>query len=105
MTDSLNITRKKVKEDICVLINSYCYFLECVFVHCGESCYYLNVVHDERVVVHKKYPSLRGAKIAFTRYFKERSYSGCIKPEWTHVFPVDIAWVKRKLNKRGLHRK
>jgi hypothetical protein len=96
------ITRKNAEVEICVLINSFCYFLECVFVHYGDNSYYLSVVHDKRVVIHKKYPSLRGAKIAFTRYFKARSYSDCIRAQWTHLFPTEGSWVQEKLDKRHI---
>jgi len=45
-----------------------------------------------------RYNSLRGAKIAFSKYFGERAWRGEVQSQWTHTYPPDNDWISEKLD-------
>ena len=61
-------TRDKV--EISRLINSIYYFIEYVFILKKGSVYRLFALHNRRVLIDKTYQTMRGAKIAFGKTYR-----------------------------------
>jgi hypothetical protein len=83
---------------ITLLQNSIYYFIECVFILIEENNYRLVALHNRRVLLDKSYKTLRGSKIAFSKFFQEKAWKQNIKPEWTHYYPPDKDWLDQKIN-------
>lgn len=89
------------------LLNSIQFYLECAFiVHEDKGCR-LIILHSGKVLMDTRYNTLRGAKIAFTKYFGRRAWQEDVKPSWSHAYHPDENWVKQHSevikNYRKLH--
>ena len=51
----------------------------------------LIVYNDGKFLTDEHYKSIRGAKIAFTKYFKDRAYAESVIPLWEYVKDGDPA--------------
>jgi hypothetical protein len=91
--------QQDLKKRITVLENSIYYFLECVFIIIEEDRFRLVVAHQNQLLLNCVYNTLRGAKIAFSRMFLEKAWREDIKAEWTHPYPPELKWLKKKLPK------
>jgi hypothetical protein len=80
-------------EDICILVNSIFYFVGCVFIISKGGQYQLVVIHNGKILMDKPYNTLRGAKIAFSRFFNHRSWRQGIKAEWSLFYKPDTGWL------------
>ncbi len=78
---------------ICRLLNSIQFYLECAIIVVGEKGYRLIILHGESVLMDTHYNTLRGAKIAFTKYFGGRAWQDDIKPNWSHAYQPDSTWI------------
>jgi len=75
---------------ISVLINAVHYFLSRVFiVKDSERSYRLVVMIRGKVCVDKSYDSIRGAKIAFTKFYRHQALNSQTLPIWTSFFESD----------------
>jgi hypothetical protein len=88
----------KNKTKISRLLNSIYYFLDCVFILISEKNYRLVILHHDQVIMDVHYNSLRGAKIAFAKYFGERAWAEDVQSQWTHTYPPDNDWISEKLD-------
>lgn len=83
---------------ISILINGIFFFLECVFIEeireSGE--YRLVVSHKGRILTDRHYDSTRGARIAFSRLYKNQVWREGVRPEWSHFYPPDNKWLSNK---------
>ncbi|MGD2088016.1 MAG: hypothetical protein PVH61_17690 [Candidatus Aminicenantes bacterium] len=79
------------------LLNSIYYFLDYVFIIISETGYRLVILHHDQVIMDVHYHSLRGAKIAFAKYFGERAWAEEVQPQWSHTYQPDNAWISEKL--------
>jgi hypothetical protein len=77
------------------LLNSIQFYLECTFIVHVDKGYRLIILHSGKVLMDTRYNTLRGAKIAFTKYFGRRAWQEDIKPMWSHAYHPDEAWVKQ----------
>ena len=75
------------------LLNSIQFYLECAIIAIGEKGYRLIILHSDHVLMDTHYNTLRGAKIAFTKYFGGRAWQEDIKPNWSHAYQPDSAWM------------
>ena len=80
------------------LENSIYYGIETVIILFGEKSYRLIGVKLNRVIIDHEYRTLRGAKIAFSRYYQERAYHEDVLATWSHTYPVDWRWLEPKLD-------
>jgi hypothetical protein len=87
----------KNKTKISRLLNSIYYFLDCVFVVILENDYQLVIIHHDQVIMDVHYNSLRGAKIAFAKYFGERAWAEEVQSQWSHIYQPDNEWISQKL--------
>ena len=89
------------------LMNSNHYYFAVVMILIGESGaderpYRLIVIHDNALLFDDSYATLRGAKIAFIRRYKDNSYQEGIKAHWSHAYnaePVSIYPVMQIISK------
>lgn len=87
----------KNQKKISRLLNSIYYFLDCVFIIISEKDYRLVIFHHDQVVMDVHYNSLRGAKIAFAKYFGERAWAEEVQSQWSHTYQPDYDWLSEKL--------
>ena len=85
-----------IDNGLLLLVNPAYYFLECVYILFKKSYYQLIVLHNGRVLTCKNYRSLRGAKIAFQKIYKEKAWKEGVKANWTHPFPGNDDLEKEK---------
>ena len=82
---------------ITLLSNSAHYFLESVFIiQTAESCR-LVVYLKGRRLTDKCYKTMKGARIAFTRLYRNYAYNDTVLPEWTHFYHPQKLWLKERL--------
>jgi len=105
-TTKVEHTRKKHKRavrgdadvDIILLVNSPYYFLGCVFIAVENSeSYRLVVLHNNRVLTDIRYKTVRGAKIAFSKFYREKAWREDIKADWSITYPPDADWLEERL--------
>lgn len=87
-------SRKEVK--ISRLLNSIQFYLECAFIAKEVKGCRLIIIHNGRVYMNTYYNTLRGAKIAFTKYFGRRAYQDDVKPAWSHDYRPDDVWIDQQ---------
>lgn len=75
------------EDGLLLLINPAYYFLECVYILFNKGYYQLIVLHNSRVLTHRNYRTLRGAKIAFQKIYKNKAWKEGVKANWTHSYP------------------
>ena len=83
---------------ICMLINAVYFFLESVFIVIAEDHCRLVIIHNHKLIVDQCYDSLRGAKIAFYRMYKNKGCIPGVNNEWSSSYVPDKKWLLQKLN-------
>jgi hypothetical protein len=84
---------------ISCLINSMFYSIRtCFIISLNSSEFRLQAVHGKKVLADRKYPTLRGTRIAFKKQFKNMSWRDDVAAEWSHLYPVDREWIEEKLS-------
>jgi hypothetical protein len=79
-----------------ILINPAYYFLECVYILYKKGYYRLVVLHNSRVLTYRNYRTLRGAKIAFQKIYKNKSWKEGVKANWIPPYPDNCDLLKEK---------
>jgi hypothetical protein len=87
----------EAKTRICILINAVYFFLESVFIVVEKDQYRLVVIHNRKLIVDERYDTIRGAKIAFYRMYKEKACAKGLRNEWSANYEPDKRWLSRKL--------
>lgn len=88
----------EAREMITLLANSVHFFLECVFIVVYKDRYRLVVSVKEQLLTDQSYKTLRGARIAFHRLYRNYAFKRDIKPVWTpFYFPLE-KWLQLKLS-------
>ena len=87
---------KKLKK-IILLENAVYYFIDYVLIILEPDAYRLVVIADGCKTIDKCYSSIKGAKIAFFRFFKHRAQQGFTKPRWSVIFPPEQEWLDDRL--------
>lgn len=93
MRDKIQISR---------LINSIFYFIDTVFILKKEDKFRLIALHGGNVLIDKTYKTNKGAKIAFTKFYKDKLIEG-IDAKWSHFYPPDRPWLDQKLKAVKVH--
>jgi hypothetical protein len=81
------------------LENSPYYFLDYVYIICEPDHYRLVVLHANRVLTDRTYPTLRGAKIAFARSYRNKTWKKEIENSWSHFYCPEREWLEEKKRK------
>jgi hypothetical protein len=79
-----------------ILINPAYYFLECVYILYKKGYYRLVVLHNSRVLTYRNYRTLRGAKIAFQKIYKNKAWKEGVKANWIPPYPDNCDLLKEK---------
>ena len=79
-----------------LLINPAYYFLECAYILYQKGYYRLIVLHNSRVLTYRNYQTLRGAKIAFQKIYKNKAWKEGIKASWVPPYVGNYDLVKEK---------
>ncbi len=100
MLDSKSVTPNELASGkelkISRLLNSIQFYLECAFIVMEVKGCRLVIIHKGRVYMNTLYNTLRGAKIAFTKYFARRAYQEDVKPTWSHDYHPDDIWLNQQ---------
>lgn len=81
---------------VCTLINSIFYFVGNVFIADNGDTFRLIAYHNGDILIDQSYPTLRGAKIAFSKLFGYRSWRNNVRAEWSKFYSADISWLDVK---------
>lgn len=84
------------KTPITLLNNSIHYFLSWVLIVHEPGNYRLMVVHNKKLLMDEIYPTIRGAKIAFSKIYKRFAYCQSVKPVWSPVYSPYQHWLEEK---------
>ncbi|MCP5047623.1 MAG: hypothetical protein GY940_10655 [bacterium] len=82
---------------ITILMNTVYYYLDSVFIVIAEDHCRLLALHNRKLVVDECYETLRGAKIAFYRMYKEKACVSGLKPEWSVGYVPEKEWLDERL--------
>jgi hypothetical protein len=80
------------------LINSFLYSLPCAFIMAVNGKYRLMALKNNKVVADKLYNTIKGARSAFQKLFKEHSWRENVTPEWSHFYDPEKEWLDEKLS-------
>ena len=89
-------TGRSSDNGLLLLINPAYYFLECVYILFKKGYYRLIVLHNSRVLTYRNYRTLRGAKIAFQKMYKDKAWKEGVKANWTPPYPGNCDLEKEK---------
>lgn len=78
---------------VCTLINSIFYFVGNVFITDNGGTFRLVAYHNGNILIDQSYPTLRGAKIAFSKLFGYRSWRNNVRAEWSRFYSADTSWL------------
>lgn len=71
------------------LLNFYKYFLEFAVILCYHDHYRLLVIHKGELVVDNTYRTHKAARVAFSRFFKDRAWKRYDQPEWSEFYEFE----------------
>jgi hypothetical protein len=82
------------------LVNSVYYSIRTCFIMTmtNKEEFRLLAIHGKKILTDRNYPTLRGARIAFRKLFKNHSWSEAVVPEWSHFYPADRDWIENHLS-------
>ncbi len=83
--------------EISILINSIYFFIECVFILHLPGRYRLVAIHNGNVLIDNFYKTTRGARIAFTKLYSDRSWKEGVRPQWSDFYDPDQKWLGEKI--------
>ena len=96
------------KRDVSIsrLTNSIYYYIDTCFIMDlsgtaqGKNRYRLLAFHEseKKIFVDKYYPTLKGARIAFNRQFKNMAWNDNVSPHWTFLYEPDRDWIDEMLS-------
>lgn len=93
-----------VAAKIKTLVNAICYSVSSAIIIDTEgevNRYRLIVTNRGSTMIDHTYPTLRGAKIAFSKLFKDQGCKKSIKAEWSRFFPPEREKINAKFNSKG----
>jgi len=89
-------TGRKKESTLVILINSVYYFLGCVYILKKRDSFQLVALHNGRVLTYRDYGTLRGAKIAFQKLYRDKAWQLGVKAMWTHPYEADGDWLAER---------
>ena len=86
--------------EVIILSNAFYFGASNAFIICDNN-YRLIALNENRVLYDEYYDTVRGAKIAFIKVFKEKAFQlgdkGAADTQWTIPYPPDVIWLQEKL--------
>ncbi len=82
--------------EISILLNAIHYFLDCVFIIHSRSRYRLLAFLKDNILLDQQYTSIKGAKIAFQKFYGHQVCLGGLKARWDEYIP-ESWWLKKKM--------
>ncbi len=92
------ITRSSCPK-IMSLLNACYYYFDKVLIIEEKNNYSLVVSSQSRVYVDQPYESIRGAKIAFSRMYRGKTWDDRVNPRWSEPYVAEAWWLEDR--KRG----
>ena len=95
------LTHYNQKVFISRLLNSVFYYIGTCFIlklNTTDEAYRLLAIHGKKVLADRNYPTLRGARIAFSKQFKNDAWRDDVVSEWSHFYPPDREWIEKMLS-------
>ena len=68
------------------LNDSFKFFIEHALILRYKEYYRLLIIHKNELLADRKYKTLKGAKIAFLKFFGQRAWKINLKPEWCDFY-------------------
>ena len=81
---------------ISVLLNAIHYYLDCALVIPSSRQFRLLVFHLDRILLDKHYTTLKGAKIAFHKFYRHQACTEGVKARWDEYVP-EGSWIEKKM--------
>jgi hypothetical protein len=95
----VNINHIPDKVFISRLTNSIYYSVgTCFIMTMTDEAYRLLAIHEKKVLAYRNYTTLRGARISFSRQFKNLAWRDDVVSEWSHFYPPDRDWIENMLS-------
>ena len=93
------VTISRLTNSIHYLIDT-CFIMEVSGTAQVKNRYRLLAFHEEenKIFVDKYFPTLRGARIAFKRQFKNRACIDNMSANWSDLYPPDRDWIDDMLS-------
>jgi hypothetical protein len=88
----------KSRKKICRLENSHHYFLECVYIIAGPARSRLVVIHRNRILHDREYPTLREDKIAFKNLYGEKAWAAGTRSRWSQPYTPGQQLLNEKMD-------
>lgn len=85
------------KIEISMLLNAIHYFLDCVFIIHSHRQYRLLVFQSDNILLDQQYTSLKGAKIAFQKFYRHQACLEGIQARWDKYIP-ESWWINKKMD-------
>ena len=82
------------------LINSIYYFISTCFIFTEGDYYRLLAIreYDGKILIDKRFRTLKGARIAFTKQFQSLAWGDEVVAEWSHFYPPNREWIDEMLS-------
>lgn len=93
---SVSVQTNEQGTKISILISSVYYFLDFVFIMAERNCFRLVVIHNRQLLTYKKYETVKGAKIGFSRLYSYKVWKGGIKPNWSVFYNPTTEWLDER---------
>ena len=90
------IDKRNQEIEISMLLNAIHYFLDCVFIIHAHRQYRLLVFMSDNILLDQQYTSLKGAKIAFQKFYGHQACIEGINARWDEYIP-ERWWIKKKM--------
>lgn len=88
--------KRNQEAEISMLLNAIHFFLDCVFIIHSHRQYRLLVFMSDNILLDQQYTSLKGAKIAFQKFYGHQTCLEGIKARWDEYIP-ESWWIKKKM--------
>ena len=90
------IDKRNQEIEISMLLNAIHYFLDCVIIIHSHRQYRLLVFQSDNILLDQQYTSLKGAKIAFQKFYGHHACLESIKARWDEYTP-ESWWINKKM--------
>jgi hypothetical protein len=95
-----HITQITDNQKVCIsrLVNSVYFYIGTCFIMNMPEEYRLIAIHKKTILFDKNYRTLRGARIAFRKQFKNLAWNDDVVAEWSHFYQPDRDWIDKMLS-------
>ncbi len=90
----INQAKEKKRPKVSILINSVHYLLGKVFIVEDKRQFRLIVFSQGKLLTDMTYKTVKGARIAFLKFWAYKKVIDNINPKWSHFYPPDKYWLE-----------